>query len=142
MEVHRWMSIRSMECWLAMLNASSAIMSHALEQINTNKSYSNRSHLPKCFIKALHFLLAWLLCFFMLVLRGWAIHAPTWIAWVRMLASLPRDIPQHHWVDVFTDGSCFWQAQPSLRVAAWSAVIRALCLLLGLFEVEGLLGAS
>ncbi len=30
----------------------------------TNKNCLNRSHLPNCFIKALHFLLAWLLCFF------------------------------------------------------------------------------
>ena len=29
-----------------------------------NKSCSNRSHLPQCFIKALRFLLAWLLCFY------------------------------------------------------------------------------
>ena len=31
----------------------------------TNNSCSNRSHLPQCFIKALRFLLAWLLCFYM-----------------------------------------------------------------------------
>ena len=30
----------------------------------TNKCCSNRSHLPQCFIKALRFLLAWLLCFY------------------------------------------------------------------------------
>ena len=30
-----------------------------------NNSCSNRSHLPQCFIKALRFLLAWLLCFYM-----------------------------------------------------------------------------
>ena len=29
-----------------------------------NNSCSNRSHLPQCFIKALRFLLAWLLCFY------------------------------------------------------------------------------
>ena len=34
MKVPRLMSIRPMECWLETLNASSAIMSHALEQIN------------------------------------------------------------------------------------------------------------
>ena len=34
MKVHHLMSIRPMECWLATLNASSPIMSHALEQIN------------------------------------------------------------------------------------------------------------
>ena len=31
----------------------------------TNKSCSNRSHLQQCFIKALRFLLAWLLCFYL-----------------------------------------------------------------------------
>ena len=31
----------------------------------TNKCCSNRSHLQQCFIKALRFLLAWLLCFYM-----------------------------------------------------------------------------
>ena len=30
----------------------------------TNKCCSNRGHLPECFMKAPHFLLAWLLCFF------------------------------------------------------------------------------
>ena len=30
----------------------------------TNTICLNRSHLPNCFIKALHFVLAWLLCFF------------------------------------------------------------------------------
>ena len=30
----------------------------------TNKSWSNRNHLQQCFIKALRFLLAWLLCFY------------------------------------------------------------------------------
>ena len=30
----------------------------------TNKCCSNRSHLPQCFIKAVCFLLAWLLCFY------------------------------------------------------------------------------
>ena len=30
----------------------------------TNKCCSNRSHLHQCFIKALRFLLAWLLCFY------------------------------------------------------------------------------
>ena len=34
MDIPDLMSIRPMECWLATLNASSAMMSHALEQIN------------------------------------------------------------------------------------------------------------
>ena len=35
MKVPHLMSIRPMECWLATLNASSAIMSHALKQVKT-----------------------------------------------------------------------------------------------------------
>ena len=61
MKVPHLMSVRPMECWLATQNASSPTMSHALGK---NKSCSNRSHLPQCFIKALCFLLAWLLCFY------------------------------------------------------------------------------
>ena len=60
-----------------------------------------------------------------LALRGWAIYPPTWPRWISYLANLPRDIPEPFcafpalpWVDVFTDGSCLWQAQPALRLAA------------------------
>ena len=38
MKVPHLMSIRPMECWLATQNASSAIMSHALEQINAART--------------------------------------------------------------------------------------------------------
>ena len=84
-----------------------------------------------------------------MVLRGWALHAPSWPAWMRFLTSLPQDIPDPlcafpdlRWVDVFTDGSCFWQSQPSLRIAAWSAVIASEYSPSWSFSVEGLLGAS
>ena len=84
-----------------------------------------------------------------MLLRGWALHGPSWISWVRMLSTLSRDIPlplcafpSTPWVDIFTDGSCFWQAQPSLRIAAWSAVIACSFSPSWSFEVEGLLGVS
>ena len=84
-----------------------------------------------------------------MVLRGWALHAPSWPAWVQLLTSLPQDIPDPlcsfpdlRWVDIFTDGSCFWQSQPSLRIAAWSAVIASQYSPSWSFSVEGLLGAS
>ncbi len=84
-----------------------------------------------------------------LTLRGWALHSPSWHSWVRLLASLPHDLPTpftpwpvQDWVDVYTDGSCLWQAQPSLRVASWSAVIAAPFSVDWAFQVHGLLGAS
>ena len=40
------------------------IFSDNVTCFGTNKSCSNRSHLPQCFLKALRFLLAWLLCFY------------------------------------------------------------------------------
>ena len=51
---------KTLDCWLATQNVSWAVMSHALEQVN---ACPNRSHLPEFFIKALRFLLAWLLYF-------------------------------------------------------------------------------
>ena len=47
-----------------------------------------------------------------------------------LLTALPSAMPEPEaklfpnvWNDVFTDGSCFWQTQPLIRVAAWSAVV-------------------
>ena len=64
-----------------------------------------------------------------LALRGWPLLPPTWHAWIRLLVSLPNEVPEPSvplapgvWHDVFTDGSCLHQAQPMYRVAAWSAV--------------------
>ena len=84
-----------------------------------------------------------------LTLRGWALHSRSWHSWVRLLASLPRDIPDpavswpaQEWVDVYTDGSCLWQSQPALRVASWSAVVAAPFSAAWTFQVHGVLGAS
>ncbi len=84
-----------------------------------------------------------------LTLRGWAIYPPSWPQWISYLADLPRAIPQPFcafppldWVDVFTDGSCHHQSHPSLRLAAWSAVIAMPFGATWRFGVHGLLGAS
>lgn len=65
-----------------------------------------------------------------LSLRGWSLLPSTWNDWMTLLASLPSDDPTpavplkpEQWNDVFTDGSCFWQDQPQIRLAAWSAVL-------------------
>lgn len=84
-----------------------------------------------------------------LTLRGWALYPPTWPHWISYLDCLPRTVPQPFcafpklpWVDVFTDGSCLWQAQPALRLASWSAII-ALPFSPGWrFGTHGMLGAS
>ena len=52
-KVPHLMSIRPMECWLATLNASSAIMSHALEQINAARTgviCKSASSAPNCML--------------------------------------------------------------------------------------------
>ena len=84
-----------------------------------------------------------------LTLRGWALHSPSWHQWLRLLASLPLTVlepftpwPQQSWVDVFTDGSCLWQAQPAFRVASWSAVIASPFVPDWAFQSHGVLGAS
>ena len=65
-----------------------------------------------------------------MVLRSWAILPPTRLQWLRMLASVPVGVPPTccaldltRWNHVFTDGSCFWQANPSYRLAAWGAIL-------------------
>ena len=65
-----------------------------------------------------------------LSLRGWSLLPSTWNSWMSLLAALPTEMPEPAvdfkpgiWNDVFTDGSCLWQNQPSVRVAAWSAVL-------------------
>ena len=84
-----------------------------------------------------------------LALSGWALHAPSWIDWTSLLISLPRDIlppacsfPPYAWVDIFTDGSCLWQNQPSVRIASWSSIIAQPCARAWNFEVYGVLGSS
>ena len=65
-----------------------------------------------------------------MVLRSWAILPPTHLAWLRLLDSIPSAVPSlAGWFrvgvvnEVFTDGSCLWQSDPSLRVASWGAVL-------------------
>ena len=67
-----------------------------------------------------------------LALRSWAIEPNTALCWRQKLASLPAEVPllaldfvASRWNCVFTDGSCLWQSCPSVRVAAWSAVLAA-----------------
>ena len=84
-----------------------------------------------------------------MVLRGWALHAPSWLQWTSLLLDLPCEIPQptcslphSDWVDIFTDGSCLWQDQPSIRIAAWSAIIAMPCNRSWNFGIHGILGSS
>jgi hypothetical protein len=65
-----------------------------------------------------------------LALRGWSLLPSTWLPWMTLLAALPSALPEPAaklhpdvWNDIFTDGSCYWQNQPLIRVAAWSAVV-------------------
>ena len=65
-----------------------------------------------------------------LSLRGWALHPPTWEAWISALTALPSTIlaPVANFVQgrvnhVFTDGSCLGQADPRLRLASWAAIL-------------------
>lgn len=67
-----------------------------------------------------------------LALRSWALESPTTWIWRQKLASLSASVPPmaldfvgDRWNCVFTDGSCLWQSCPSVRVAAWSAVLAA-----------------
>jgi ribonuclease HI len=67
-----------------------------------------------------------------LSLRGWALLPPTWQSWISALAGLPTEVVPPSgsfrrgvWNDVFTDGSCLWQAQVSYRVASWAVVLAA-----------------
>ena len=63
-------------------------------------------------------------------LRGWALRASTWFEWTSALLAIPTAVPplwgclsSCQWNDVFTDGSCFEQAFPDIRIAAWGAVV-------------------
>ena len=67
-----------------------------------------------------------------LSLRGWALLPPTWQSWISALAGLPTEVVPPSgsfrrgvWNDVFTDGSCLWQAQVTYRVASWAVVLAA-----------------
>ena len=63
-------------------------------------------------------------------LRGWAPRAPTWPLWISTLLDFPSEVPPLHvplqagcWHDIFTDGSCLWQACASYRVASWGVLL-------------------
>ena len=60
MKVPHLMWIRPMKCW----SHAKRIFCDSVTCFGTNKCCLNGSHLPQCFIKALRFLLAWLLCFY------------------------------------------------------------------------------
>ena len=84
-----------------------------------------------------------------LALRGWALQAPTQLAWCKLLDSIPRAVPELDcsfkstgWNLVFTDGSCLWQSNPAYRVAAWGAVLAHGLSDHWTFRVAGILGAG
>ena len=65
-----------------------------------------------------------------MALHGWAVRPPTWLPFVKALLAVPHPsrTPQvpfdlTAWNHVFTDGSCFCQPCPSVRLAAWSAFL-------------------
>ena len=65
-----------------------------------------------------------------LALHGWAIRPPTWYPFVEALLSIPKTPPPRSlqldpasWNHVFTDGSCYCQSEPRVRLAAWSAIV-------------------
>ena len=84
-----------------------------------------------------------------LILRGWALYPPTHLAWLRLLDSVPCAVPalvgcfrSGQLNEVFTDGSCLWQADPAFRVASWGAVLAEPCLPTWTFQHGGVLGAG
>ena len=84
-----------------------------------------------------------------LVLRGWALYPPTHLAWLRLLAAVPCAVPSLVSCfrvgvlnEVFTDGSCLWQADPAIRVASWGAVLAEPCSPSWDFQHGGVLGAG
>eukprot|EP00435_Cladocopium_sp_Y103_P055398 s360_g18.t1 len=65
-----------------------------------------------------------------LTLRGWSLFPSTHAAWLTHLDSLSRSAPPvalalqpDQWNHVFTDGSCLAPRFPTLRMAAWAAVL-------------------
>ena len=75
-------------------------------------------------------------------------QTPSWTRWLTCLSTLPTAVPSLHtpfrsgWNHVFTDGSCFHQAWPSLRYAAWSAVLAPPFSCTWSFGVHGILGVG
>ena len=60
--------------------------------------------------------------------HGWTLVSPFQDAWLKYLDDLPRELPpslvplRHQCVDLFTDGSCFWN-RTSYALASWSVVL-------------------
>ena len=84
-----------------------------------------------------------------MVLRSWALLPPTHFAWLRLLDSVPSVVPSlgvplrpSGWSEVFTDGSCLWQSEPSCRVAAWGAILASSCNRTWNLTHDGVLGAG
>ena len=62
--------------------------------------------------------------------HGWAMFPSTWKPFVRSLLQVSPRIPElacclsaTGWNHIFTDGSCYFQSQPVLRFASWSAIL-------------------
>ena len=84
-----------------------------------------------------------------MALRSWALLPPTHLLWLRLLDSIPRAVPSLAGKfrvgvvnEVFTDGSCLWQADPSLRLASWGAVLAGRYTPDWSFQHGGILGAG
>ena len=84
-----------------------------------------------------------------MALRSWALLPPTHLLWLRLLDSIPRAVPSLAGKfrvgvvnEVFTDGSCLWQADPSLRLTSWGAVLAGRYTPDWSFQHGGILGAG
>ena len=63
--------------------------------------------------------------------QGWVCQYEHLQPWFRALLSIPTEafgfcpLPEGGILDLFTDGSCWWPAEPLFRVASWSVVVMA-----------------
>ena len=64
-----------------------------------------------------------------LSLHSWALQPPVWHQWISLLCNREPKVPSlftgfsQGWNQVFTDGSCFFQADSRIRLASWAAVL-------------------
>ena len=84
-----------------------------------------------------------------LALRSWALLPPSYPQWLRLLDSIPAGpstvftpFAVGIWNEVFTDGSCLWQASNAYRVAAWSAVLASPFSASWTYSCRGVLGTG
>lgn len=81
-------------------------------------------------------------------MRGWAKLPPSWDDWVEHLCCVPTAPPNPHcqlhdgWNDIFTDGSCAFQADSQLQFASWSVVVANKLTDCWDFAVHGILAAA